>query len=72
MTNISAYVYKDGDKFYFDPENYSGDISKNLSITFEDGDMVRWEWEGTKMCGVLREQSFGLNLFTIQNVKIIG
>lgn len=72
MTNISEFVYKDGDTFYFDPENYSGDPNKNLSISFGEGDMIRWEWEGTKMYGVLREQSNGINLFVINNVKIIG
>lgn len=72
MTNVSAYVYKDGDKFYFDPENYSGDINKNLSIGFEDGDMIRWEWEGVKMSGVLREEMCGINLFVIQNARIVG
>jgi hypothetical protein len=72
MTNVSAYVYKDGDKFYFDPENYSGDINKNLSIGFEDGDMIRWDWEGTKMSGVLREEMRGINLFVIKNPRIIG
>lgn len=70
MTNISAYVYKDGDKFYFDPENYSGDTTKNLSITFEDGDMIRWEWEGVKMSGILREESYNLKLFVIEKVQI--
>lgn len=71
MTNISAFVYKDGDRFYFDPENYSGDISQNLSIDFEDGDMIKWDWEGKKMYGVLREPMSGLNVFHITNVKTI-
>lgn len=69
MTNISAYVYKDGDKFYFDPENYTGDINKNLSISYEDGDMVKWDWEGTRMSGVLREESRNLKLFLINKVQ---
>ena len=68
MTNVSAFVYKDGDKFYFDPENYSGDINKNLSIPFEDGDMIKWDWEGTKMSGVLREESYNIKLFIIDKV----
>ena len=70
MTNLAAYVYKDGDKFYFDPENYSGDSNKNLSITYEDGDMIRWIWEDVKMSGVLREESINLNLFVIENVMV--
>jgi hypothetical protein len=71
MTNLSAFVYKEGDRFYFDPENYSGDVTKNLSISFEDGDMIRWEWEGKKMYGVLREPTEGINIFHITNVKTI-
>ena len=69
MTNTTAYVYKDGNKFYFDPENYTGDISKNLSITFEDGDMIKWEWEGTNMSGVIREETPNVKLFVIDKVK---
>ena len=69
MTNTTSYVYKDGNKFYFDPENYTGDISKNLSITFEDGDMIKWEWEGVKMSGVIREETPNVKLFVVDKVK---
>lgn len=72
MTDISAYVYKDGNKFYFDPENYTGDISKNLSIDYEDGDMVKWIWEDKKMSGVLREEGHNVKLFFIEKVIIHG
>ena len=68
MTDISAFVYKDGDKFFFDPENYTGDYNKNLSIDYEDGDMIRWIWEGNPMSGVLREESRSIKLFVIKNV----
>lgn len=71
MSNLTAYIYKDGDKFYFDPENYSGDINMNLSISYEDGDMVKWEWEGTRMSGVLREENHNLKLFVIERVSIL-
>lgn len=70
MTDLSAYIYKDGNKFYFDPENYSGDMDKNLSIDFEDGDMIRWKWEDQKMSGVLREETKNIKLFVIKNVQI--
>lgn len=72
MTDISAYVYKDGNKFYFDPENYTGDINKNLSIDYEDGDMVKWVWEDKKMSGILREEGHNIKLFFIEKVTIHG
>lgn len=70
MTDISTYIYKDGDKFYFDPENYTGDSNKNLSIEYEDGDMIRWTWENQILTGVLREEGTNVRLFVIENVKI--
>ena len=45
------------------------DISKNLSITFEDGDMIKWEWEGTNMSGIIREETPNVKLFVIDKVK---
>jgi hypothetical protein len=71
MTDLSAYIYKDGNKFYFDPENYSSDLNKNLSIDYEDGDMIKWTWEDTKMSGVLREENKNIKLFVIKNVTIL-
>jgi hypothetical protein len=67
MTNISAYVYKDGDRFYFDSENYDG-REQLLSIKYEDGDMVKWDWENKRMTGTLRENGYNLGLFVIDNV----
>jgi len=69
MSNVSQHVYKDGDKFYFDSENYN-DASSLLLIQYEDGDMIKWVWEGQKMTGVLREKGLNLGLFQIENVTI--
>lgn len=69
MSNLSAYVYKDGDKFYFDSENYTDKI-QSLSIDYEDGDMVKWFWENKKMTGILREKGHNLGLFVIENVVV--
>jgi hypothetical protein len=69
MTDISSFIYKDGDKFYFDPENYTGDSSKSLSIEYEDGDMIRWSWKDESYIGVLREDLTNVKLFNIENVK---
>jgi hypothetical protein len=62
-------VYKDGDKFYFDSENYN-DAQALLSIQYEDGDMIKWSWEGKKMTGVLREEGTNLGLYRIEDVVI--
>lgn len=71
MTNISAYVYKDGNEFYFDSEDYTDKITTGLSIDYEDGDMVKWTWEDKKLTGVLREEGKNLGLFRIQNVSVL-
>ena len=71
MTNISDYVYKSGDQFYFDSENYNDD-DKLLSLEFEDGDTIKWTWENKKMLGTLREEGYGLGLFVLVNVSEIS
>jgi hypothetical protein len=71
MSDLSYYVYLDGDHFYFDSENYNeGEVQ--LTIKYEDGDMIKWSWEGKKMTGVIREEGYNLGLFKIENVKTIG
>jgi hypothetical protein len=69
MTNISAFVYKDGETFYFDSENYSENINTKLSVDYEDGDFVKWDWEGKIMLGTLREVGKNLGLFLIEKVS---
>jgi hypothetical protein len=69
MTDISQHVYKEGDKFYFDPEIYSDGIADKLSIDYEEGDMIKWEWENKKMLGTLRQVGHEVGLFLIQNVS---
>lgn len=71
MINLSKYIFNENGKFYFDPENYSNDIEDELSISFEHGDMIRWEWEGQKLYGTLRVENKNLNLFLIEKVGII-
>ena len=71
MTDISHHVYKDGDKFYFDPENYSDNVADKLSIDYEDGDMIRWIWEKQRLIGTLRQVGHDVGLFHIQNVTIV-
>lgn len=70
MTNISAFVYKDGEEFYFDPENYSENTEARLSVNYEDGDLVKWDWEGQTMLGTLREVGRDLGLFVIKGISV--
>lgn len=71
MINLSNFVFKDNNKFYFDPENYSNDETQNHHLTFEDGDIIKWTWEGVKMYGTLRSENRNLNLFVIEKVNVI-
>lgn len=71
MNDLSMYVFKDGNKFYFDPENYTDDINKNLTLKFDDGDMIKWTWEGVKMYGTIRKENYNINLFVVEKVNSI-
>jgi hypothetical protein len=68
MINLSKFVFNDNGKFYFDPENYSNEQEDELNLSFEDGDMIKWTWEGKKMYGTLRSENRNLNLFLIEKV----
>ena len=70
MTDLSAHVYKDGNKFYFDPENYTGDHTNTLPLDYEDGDMIKWKWENSLLCGTIREE-YSNKLFVIKNVTTL-
>lgn len=71
MTDLSLYIYEDENKFYFDPENYTGDFNNNLTLNYESGDMIKWTWEGQKMVGVIRKQNYDVNLFVIEKVTVL-
>jgi len=68
MNNLSKFIFNENGKFYFDPENYSNEKEYELHISFEDGDMIKWNWEGQKMFGTLRAENRNLNLFLIEKV----
>ena len=66
--DISSYISKDGETYYLDVDN----ISENelfSGIAFEDGDIIKWFWEGQKMVGKLRVA--GYNLFFIEGAKTV-
>lgn len=66
--DISSYISKDGESYYLDSDNIS-ENEKLSGIVFEDGDIVKWFWEGQKMVGTLRVA--GYNLFFIQGAKLV-
>ena len=70
MSNQTNNVYKDGDKFYFDPEIYTENALRDSSMEYEDGDMIKWTHEGKRMTGTLRQVGYRLDLFLIEDVAV--
>jgi hypothetical protein len=69
MSNVASHIYIEGDKFFFDSEIYTQD-GPAKTLDYEDGDMIKWVWEGKKMMGILRDNNVNLGLFSIENVII--
>jgi hypothetical protein len=67
MSDATAHICMEGNKFYFDSEIYTEDGPKK-TLDYEDGDMIKWIWEGKKMTGILRSKNTDLGLFSIENV----
>ena len=67
MSDATAHIYMEGNKFYFDSEIYTEDGPKK-TLDYEDGDMIKWVWEGKKMTGILRGNNTDLGLFSIENI----
>lgn len=67
MSDATLHIYMEGDKFFFDSEIYTEDGPKK-TLDYEDGDMIKWSWEGKKMTGTLREKNTDLGLFAIENI----
>lgn len=70
--NLADYIYKEGDFFFFDTENYTDESSIKLSIDYEDGDRIIWKWDNVRHSGILR--SFGANntLFKLEKITALG
>ena len=72
MIGLASFIYKDGEDFYFDTENYNQNSLKSLSIQFEDGDIIKWVWDDKRMNGVLRKVGMSEDLFIIKNVEVLN
>ena len=70
MSDLTGFVYKVGEKFYFDSENYTEEGCQ-LSIQYEDGDMIKWTWENKKMLGTIRQEGYDLGLFSIEGATLL-
>ena len=67
MSDATSHIYMEGNKFYFDSEIYTEDGPKK-TLDYEDGDMIKWVWEGKKMTGIIRGSNTELGLFSVENV----
>jgi hypothetical protein len=67
--DISSYISKDGEYYYFDPtDTITGKKPEHL-IEYEDGDTIKWVWNRQKLKGTLKIVSY--NIFKIENIKIL-
>lgn len=69
MSKLLDHIYIERDKFFFDAEIYNEGMPSGF-LDYEDGDMIKWIWEGKKMTGILREENSNLNLFSIENITV--
>jgi hypothetical protein len=69
--NLANFIYKEGDRYYFDTENYTDENSIKLSLEYEDGDRIMWKVNNVKHSGVLRETGANNGLFLLEKVTIV-
>lgn len=69
--NLADYIYKDGDRYFFDTENYTDETTIKLSLDYEDGDRIIWKVDGKRYSGILREVGANKTLFTLEKVSPI-
>jgi hypothetical protein len=72
MKDLSTHIFEENGVFYFDVENYNIDEAQsNNTIDYEDGDCIKWNWEGKRMMGTLRETPGNLGIFILENTKVL-
>ena len=70
--DISKYIYKDESSniFFVDTEDYATGTQHLQG--YEEGDMIKWHWEGVKYLGTLRHYgNSNAGMFVITDVKVI-
>jgi len=68
MSDAAQHIYVEKGEFFFDSEIYTEYGPIKTSIDYEDGDMIKWTWEGKTMTGTLRCKNSNLGLFVIENI----
>ena len=64
MISIDEFLIKENGEFLVDLEEW-----KNGDVSFEDGDMVRFKYEGKKYIGTLSKVGKEENLFKLVKVR---
>lgn len=67
--DLEKFITQDGNTFYFDTETYEENQTK-LTIDYQDGDIIKWKWDGKRMSGTLRNVGYEAGLFRLEKVKI--
>lgn len=70
MKDLSTHIYEENGVFYFDTESYTEGDSLG-GVEYEDGDKIKWLWEGKRMLGTLREANSNLGLFKIEQAIVL-
>lgn len=68
MSDLSSFITKEKDTFYFDIGEADENDSRIDGIEYRSGDIIRWHWEGKKYTGTLRQLGYNSDLFVLQNV----
>jgi hypothetical protein len=68
MVKIDDFIVKENEKFFVDFEEWKN----GNGISYEDGDRIRFTFEGIKYIGNLVKIGRDENLFEINNVKEIS
>ena len=69
--NLADYIYKEGDCFFFDTENYIDGNTIKLSLDYEDGDRIIWKWDNVRNSGILRSAGSNNTLFKLEKITIL-
>ena len=67
---LENFITQDENAFYFDLEKYEENDPEIKSLNYQDGDIIKWRWEGKTMFGTLRGVGYEQGLFCIQNVRV--
>jgi len=68
MINIDEFLIKENDRFFVDLEEWVDTDDTCL----EDGDIIKFNYEGTRFRGTLRSSGKYEKIFELINIKILS